>query len=254
MTQEDTSAPEPTTEAPVATEDATTEAVPAAEPDVEWTVIEKALDKVPADQLRKHKRFAGILGGTLQQARVEWERSTAAERERQAREAAHRELTDLAQNDPIAFSEKWLGQDATDRMRRELDTMRADTARQYMHQIGTTFGREFELTEDDVAEIAQAVVGKSNDEVLPAFNVAAARIISQREARKAFDSWRTKELAKEREALRQEVAAEMMKGEPSPSIRRSTPPSTVKPHQLADKDFDAWYEENVLKRARSFRG
>ena len=50
------------------------------------------------------------------------------------------------------------------------------------------------------------------------------------------------------------VAAEMLKGGPSPSIRRGSPPSTIKPHQLPEKEFSEWYEANVLRPARTFNG
>jgi hypothetical protein len=223
------------------------------EPEISWEVIEKALDKVPVDQLRKHKRFAGVLGGALQQAQLQWERDRKAADDQAARERMHEELRQLAQEDPIAFSEKWLGTDDAEKLRDQMHNLKASTASEYMRQIGQTFSKEFQLTEDDVAKIGEALAGKTDDEVLPTFNLVAAKIVSEREAQKRFDEWRSKELEREREALKQEVAAELMKGETPPSIRRSTPPPTVKPWQLSDKEFDKFYEEQVLKPARSWK-
>ena len=245
----------PSTETPPqATTPAATEDEQPAEQEIEWSVIEKALDKVPADQLRKHKRFAGILGGTLQQAQATWEQNKKAEEARAAREKVEQELIDLAQNDPIAFAERFQTQREADQARRQIEGLQQETARKYMHQIGQSVGTTFNLSADDVAKIGEELAGKGDDEVLPAFNLAAIKLVTSREAVRMFEEWKEKELPKEREAIKQELAGNRLKGDAAPSIRRSTPPPNIKPHQLSDKDFDAWYESNVLKPARSFNG
>jgi hypothetical protein len=246
--------PQSTEQAPPATEVAAEQGEQPAEQEIEWSVIEKALDKVPADQLRKHKRFAGILGGTLQQAQATWEQTRKTEEVRVAREKAEQELVELAQNDPIAFAERFQTQREADLARRQLENMQMDTAKKYMHQIGMSVGNTFNLSAEDVAKIGEELAGKPDDEVLPTFNLAAIKLVTAREAVRMFEEWREKELPKERDALKQELAAERLKGQPAPSIRRSVPPGNVKPHQLPEKEFDAWYERNVLAPARSFNG
>jgi len=243
-----------TEQVPPTTEAAAEQGEQPAEQEIEWSVIEKALDKVPADQLRKHKRFAGILGGTLQQAQATWEQNRKNEEARVARERVEQEFIELAQNDPIAFAERFQSQHEADVARRQLENLRQETAQKYMHQIGQSVGNTFNLTPEDVAKIGEELAGKSDDEVLPAFNMAAIKLVTAREAARMFEEWRNKELPKERDAIKQELAGNALKGQPAPSIRRSVPPGNIKPHQLPEKEFDAWYEQNVLKPSRSFNG
>lgn len=245
---------EPTAPAAAPTEEAGGQAEEVAEPEVGWDVIERALDKVPAEQLRKHKRFAGILGGSLQQAQVAWERERFQQAQREAAAKAEQELIELAQNDPIAFAERFQSQYEADKARASIENMRQDTARQYMHEIGKTFSSTFSLTEEEIGRIGEALAGKKDDEILATFNVAVAKLVTEREAQKMFAEWRDKELPKEREAIKKELSGERIRGEVSPSIRRSVLPSTLKPHQLPDDKFDEWYEDNVLRPARSFTG
>jgi len=251
---EETGAQESTEQVEQTTDEAVESTPASAEQEVGWDAIEKALDTVPADQLRKHKRFAGILGGTLEQERRAWEKEQKAQAQAEAQERVRNELLDLARNDPIAFAERYQSDQEADRVRQQMESLRADTAKQYMHQIGVSYGQTFNLTDDDIAQISEALQGKSGDDILPTFNVAAAKIVTQREAQKLFNEWREKELPKEREALKQEIAANAMKGETTPSMRRSTPPSNVKPHMLPDDKFDEWYEQNVLRPGRTFTG
>lgn len=235
---------------PPAAPEADPQPAEAAKPELDWEVVSQYLDQVPADQIRKHKRFAGIVGSATQQAKETWERERKQEEQRQAAQRAEEELLNMARETPIEFAEKFLSDKEADRIRQQIANVRADTAKTYMNQIGLTFGQQFKLTQDEIEEISTALQGKNDDEVLPAFNVAATKVITEREAKKLFDEWRTKELPKERDALKQEVAAEMLKGDPSPSIRRGNPPVPVKPHLLPDADFDKWYERNVLRRKR----
>jgi hypothetical protein len=227
------------------------QAAPEPEPDLE--VLSKWLDKAPADLLRKHSRFQGILGSEQHRLRTSWEQDRKAQEEADAAARAEEELLNLAREDPITFAEKYLTKSEAERVQSQIGKVRADTASSLMHQIGSSFSKEFSLTSEDVSSIATELQGKSEDEILPAFNIAATRLVAAREAQRIFEDWKTKELDGERKAIKDEVAADLMKKEPAPSVRRSTLPSTVKPHQLSPQDFDKWYEENVLNRAYSTR-
>lgn len=227
-----------------------TQEAAAQEGEINWESIESAIDKATPEQLKKFRRFQGILGSELHRSRQVWEQDQKAQTERQAREQAERELEDMARMRPVEFAEKYLDDKAAGRIQKQLETVKASTAQEYMHQIGTAFGQEFNLTQEEIEEISKALAGKQNEEVLPAFNVAAAKVVTQREAKRLFEEWRTKELPKERDALKQEVAADMLKKDTAPGVAKSRPPSTLKPHQLPDDKFDEWYDKNVLRRAR----
>lgn len=251
-----TAPPEPAT-APIATATAPAAAEPkgppaakpgkqAAAPPAEPPTLEQLLESADPEFLRKHPKVAGIVGGMLRSEREVWDRQQKADTDRQAREAADRDLETMAKDRPLEFADKYLSDKEQARLRAQLDGIKSTTAQEYMQQIGRSFGEQFQLTADDVTEISKALSGKTDAEVLPAFNVAAADIIAKRKADALFAEWRAKELPKEREALRQEEAARLLKKSQRPSLQSSRPASTLKPHQLPEKEFNEWYEKEVL--------
>ena len=65
--------------------------------------------------------------------------------------------------------------------------------------------------------------------------------------------WTESELAKEREAIRQEESSRRLKTSPRPAlVRNGAEPSRFDPTQLSDKEYKAWYEgpEGPLARRR----
>lgn len=230
---------EATGEAPAATETAPSQ-------EIDWETIEKAIDAAPPEKLRKLNRFQGILGSSLHQAKTTWEQERQAAERRQALEQAERDMLELARTQPLEFAERYLTQNEAIKLQKQIENAKQDTAASYMHQIGRSYGETFKLTEDDVAKISEELAGKSGDEVLSAFAISAAKIVTAKEAAKMHEEWKAKELKREREALKQEIAAEMLAKETSPSIAKSRLPANVKPHQLSDEQFDKWYERNVL--------
>lgn len=249
MTQE-----QPNTEATASEQSQTTNAensdaqAAAQEAEIDWELVQKAIDKASPEQIRQMRRFQGIVGSAIQQSRQAWEREQKDLTERQAKERAEQELLEMAQTRPVDFAEKFISDKEAERVRGQLESLKADTAKQYMRQIGQAFGQEFQLTGEEIEQISAALAGKSDEEVLPSFNVAAAKVVTQREAKKMFEEWRQKELPKERDALKQEIAAEMLQGDSAPKVTRSRAPSVLKPQQLPDDKFDEWYEKNVLRR------
>lgn len=220
----------------------------AAAPQAEVPTLEQLLEKADPEELRRHPRVAGIVGRMLAQERTAWDQQQRADQERQAREKAEAELEELARTQPLAFADRYLSDKDKARVQEQLATMKASTARSIVEQVGRTFGTEFNLTSDELAEVTKALAGKTDDEVVPTFTKTVTRIAAEREAKKLFEQWREKELPKEREALRQEEAARLLKRERGPDMSRSRGGAQIRPHLLPQEEFDKWYEANVRNR------
>src|SRR5215831_18510925 len=68
----------------------------------------KALDEAPAEVLRKHPKFAGLVGSEKQRWQAEWEQAKATEADARARQQAEEDLRELARRNPVEFADKWL--------------------------------------------------------------------------------------------------------------------------------------------------
>jgi hypothetical protein len=222
----------------------------AAAPQAETPTLEQLLEKADPEELRRHPRVAGIVGRMLAQERTTWDQQQRTEQERTARENAERELEEMAKSRPLEFADRYLTDKGKQRVQEQLATMKATTARSIVEQVGRTFGTEFNLTGDELAEVTKALAGKTDDEVVPTFTKTVTRLAAEREAKKLFDQWREKELPKEREALRQEEAAKLLRKDRGPDMSRSRGGAQIRPHLLSDEDFDKWYDENVTNRRR----
>lgn len=221
-TTEPTPVAEPTTEP--------TEA-PAAEPQPEADVPAwiKALDEADAKELRKHPKFAGILGSELERERRTWGERQALATAEQARKDAEAELERLAEDDPVAFAERFKVDRQQAKLKEELAGLKASARDELARNLGRAYQgvpEWVEFTEREFEELAKAVAGKSDDEVIGAWNAKALELVADKRAGKKFESrfqeWKDKELAKEREAIRQEEAAKLLANAPKPDVSRPT--------------------------------
>lgn len=220
-------------------------AEPVVHPGVEW------LNTAPVEEILKHPRFGGILGQRTQEERERIRKEIEAENAQKARDAVEREMQELANDDPLEFSKRWLSEKEQERIRDQEKTLRDGVRKEFATKIGETFrnlAEWQEITPDEFSKLQQAVAGKSDDEAVGAFNIAALDIIADRRSAKRLDDWRAKELAKEREAIRAEEAAKQLHNSPRPDLARGSQPSPFDPTKLSDKDFDRWYRENRLGR------
>mgnify|MGYP001594445993 CR=1 FL=1 len=257
MTEESTSVqPTPETEAPgeeVTAPAAAPASAPTAPEMPDWTA---ALDKVDHKELRRHPKIAGLIGSAAQQAIDDYKRrETEAASHKTAKESED-ELLKLFEENADAIKERYPRAHERfialqkERVQAELAGAKAEIRRGAAAQIGQAY-RDLpewsEFTQTEQEELAKALVGKTEDQILPTFAAKAADLVAERRAQKRFEAWKTKELGKEREALRKEVSAELLKGSPAPDLTRGravAPDAEARRVILSgsDEEFDKWYE------------
>jgi hypothetical protein len=205
------------------------------------------LEKADSRELRKHPKIAGIIGSELQRAiQAERERIKIDEGEKAARDAEQK-LRELAQSDPVTFADRWLSDAQKADVQRQLDDLHRKTRSDLATRIGAAF-REIpewkELTPEDMESLAKEVMGKSDDEALPVFSRAATKAVAKRMADKIVAEFKEKELAKEREAIRQEEAAKLLKNSDAPDGKppKGTP-SGLNINAMSDAEFDAYWKK-----------
>lgn len=237
--------------APAATEQGgggSPQATPEAQaaPAADWRTI---IDTVDPSELRSHPRFQGVVGDAVDKAMRRWRADQEAEVSQRSAERARTEMLDLARKDPEAFAERYLSDVQREDTMQRLAGLRADTRAEFARMVGAAFRDvpEFaEFTADHHERLAKAVAGKPDDEVVAAYNRAAVDLIAEiradKRATERVETFKKAELVKEREAIRKEVAAELLKESPKPDMSRGGRPAAFDPTTLSDREFDKWYE------------
>lgn len=259
---DDTTTPEAATAAPVDTTPAPAQDAPAAEaaeasaPAVDtpsdWS---KHLESVSTDDLRRHPKVAGLVGNMVDQAMRRWRADQDQQVSQRAAQEAEEQLLKLAKDDPEAFSERFLSDKQRERALQNFSRLREDTRAEFAKSVGRAYQDAPGWDEIDHTALAKAIQGLPDDEIIPAFHKAAMgqllEINAQKKAKAEFDGWKTKELAKEREALRKEVAAELLKKDAKPDLTRARTAGAGRPAWLdlsPGPEFDAAYEREILGR------
>lgn len=245
---------EATTEEQAPVEDATPE-VAAETPTPEAPVYDwrKALDDAPTEELRRHPKFAGIVGSEKQTWQQQWANEQQARADADARTKAEQELRDLAQQNPVAFADKWLSSEEARQQQDRLTALEA-SARQ---QIATSIGAAMHAIPEwaDVAGDAEAqaylmaqVQGKGPDEILPAWNKAAIELVTARRARALAEKLVADRLTAERAAWETEAAAQGLVRSDRPDLVRGGRVANAdpEPDDVANpREWHAWYRRNT---------
>ena len=229
---ETTEAPAPTTDEPTAASDAAAGA-PAAKAEQAPAVFDlaKAIDEAPADQLRSHRKLAGIIGAEKQRWEAEYVQRKQAEDEARAREKADEELRDLARQYPVAFADKWLGSEEARAQQARLDGLETTAQRKIAADLGAALHaidewRALSQEPATAAGLVQATQGTQGSATLQAFVHTAANLIAERRALSRFEKWKTDELSKERQALREEITADLLRQGDGPDLVRASRPAS----------------------------
>ena len=228
-----------------ATAQAAAQPTEAAAPQVDYNAL---LDQIPDDVIRSHRRINGY-AGSMAQRMAEAERQRIAQEEYQRAQAAREaELMREAEENPFAFSQKWLKGKAEERAKLELSELRTKTQTQLFEKIASSYAALPEwqqLTPDEFARVSQAVAGKSDDDLVAAFNVAALDVISSRRAQSQGERIARERLKDEVEAQVQQRLAERLRGERPPDLMAPVNVAGISDasaiRQMSDAEFDAFY-------------
>lgn len=236
---------EPSTSATAQEQPATSsEAAETSEPAAPAVDYNALLDSVPDDVLRKHSRFNGYAGRMAQQM-AERERERISQEEYQRAERAKlEELEREAEENPFAFSQKWLKGRAEERAKIELAGLRKKTQEDLFAKIGQAYGALPEwqqLSDDEMARVSQAVVGVPEDELVARFNAAALDVVATRRA-----AARSREqIEAEVQARLQQMNADRLRSETAPDMSSPTSAQGLSDaaaiRGMSDKEFEAFY-------------
>jgi len=212
-------------------------------------------DPAAREALRKHDVVAGIageIGDRLSQTRVAVQRQEAAAAAAASKE---QELMQEARDNPDAFAERFLVEQGAAIAQRDIASLRFTERKALADQIGraTADLPEWkELTPDDMAQLAQAVTGVPDNQVIAAYQRAVVDVVAKKRAQKQSEAVVGERVRAEREAWETERAATQVRTGPAPTLRRGEGvASNEAPDSRTDPQaYNLWYEANVLRRPR----
>jgi hypothetical protein len=217
--------------------------------------LQELLDKADAKELRKHSRIAGMIGSERQQAINYFKQHDSKRAATETRDKEEKAFLDLVEGNtdyikehhPLVFQRYTSLQQ--ERAGRDIDEIRGKT----VHQLAQSIGRALndvpewsELSTDDHETIAKELIGKPDDDILPIFNRMAITLVADRRAAKLLEKWKSSELPKEREAIKKELAAQMLKTDEAPDLARSKgqPKPTTNINDMTPAERDKWWENH----------
>ena len=207
------------------------------------------VEQVDPEELRRHPRVAGIVGQMVDAAMRQWHATQQEETSHRATETARLELLKLAREDPDAFAQRYLTDVQKEDVIGQLTRIRQEEAATMARRVGQAFAKIpgwEKLTVDHHAELAAAIRGLSDDEVVAAYNSKALELLMRvgvdGEANTRLAKWKEAELDKERKAIRDEEAAKILKKAAAPDMARSVrQPAIPDFSRMTDDEYNKWY-------------
>lgn len=222
-------------------------------PALDWRTVLEQVDPKELHAIPKIRDYIeGVAGEKAHRkvllAQEEWKREQEEAKVQQEREKRKR----LAREAPLEFAEQFLAEEEKAEAQAELDNLKGTLRKEFGKVIGQSFQDVPEwanFTAEDYAQLVKAVEGKDDYEAIAAYNKTMVNIIATKRAEAIHhDRWE-KELAKEREAIRQEEAAKLLKQAPQPDLTKPKgTPAAVNLDAMSPKEFDAWYQRTFLDR------
>lgn len=226
-------------------------AAPAAPPSQEPD-IEGLLGK---DDFWKHPKVAGRIGDLVRRQTEQQKARWDAEQQEAASRAERERLKKLRQEDPYQYAQLMEAQEEAQEAESKLQKLRTETRGEFARAIGSAFKdlpEWAEVTPDEMKALADAVAGKGDDEAVPAFNLAAVRIVAAKIADKRVASEVEKRVSTEKDAWRAEWEAERLAGEQGPGLARARQTNySDEPDHIKDpKAWNEWYDRTVKARSQ----
>ncbi len=222
-----------------------------------WQV---ALDEAPADEIRKHSKWAGMLGSERQR----WEREFSdkktvevamAERARIAAETerAEKELDELYEQNPLAYADRMQNSREIKRAQAHIQKLHEDSRNAVADSIGKAFREipEWEAIVNNpvyMDRLTSAIQGLPEDQVIPAWNRAAVDIVAAvRGDNRAEEQFQAR-LKLERQAWETEALATGLITTDRPGLNRGRGVSSNDPEpnwKTQPAEYAAWYKRNT---------
>jgi hypothetical protein len=245
---------EATTDAATPAEDAAPEAAAEATPEAPVYDWRKALDEAPAEEIRRHPKFAGILGSEKPRWMEEWTATKQAEADAKAKVEAEEALRELARRNPVEFADRWLSSEEVRQQHDRLQGLETNARQDIGRAIGSAFQNiaEFraamETDPDAIARLAAAIQGKTDPtEMLGAWSHTAADIVAEKRAQALFEQRITDRLKAERAAWETEAAGRGLVLTDRPGLTRGGRASSADPEPPNENSAEwlAWYRRNT---------
>ncbi len=186
---------------------------------------ERAIETADAQALRRHPRIAGVLGSEMQRVKAETERQLI---ERHAKELDER----------LAEAREAVAKETHGKARDDVGT-----------RLGSLFGSTREWAEATAAEkeaFAAKLAGVDDDNAVPAFLALAADFLSSKRTAAELQRFEQAERKKWREAIRQEVLAEVLRNSEAPDLTRPKgPPVRMNIADMSDAEYDRLFPPGV---------
>lgn len=252
----DNNQPTPATDAATPAPEAPAQDAPAAEaasapseqaPVLDWR---RALDEAPTDELRRHPRFAGIVGSEKQSWEQDWAARKQAEADAKARVEAEEALREMARRNPVEFADRWLSSEEARQQQERLTALESNARQAVGRSVGAAFHAIPEWAQitrdpDALARLTTAMQGKDGDDVLAAWNATAVEIVAAKRAAALAEQQLTARLAAERTAWETEAAAQGFVRSDRPDLVRGGRAANADPEPPYDpanpKPWRAWY-------------
>ncbi len=254
MEEQQTSAPTEEVSTPADAQPAVVSQAPEAPPAPDWRTL---INDVDAAELRKHPRFAGIVGSEIDRALKRKEADLAAEARRKAEAEQDDEVARLLdENDETLSSRYPKARERLQALRearsqsnlqQQIDEARNALARQ-LGQGYTSLPEWAEMTADEFATIQQALQNLPPEQQVVTFAQKATELVADKRSKKAIAKWQKDELAKVREAIRQEEAAKLLAQTPSPDTKRASGlPSELDISKMSDSEFQTYWNRRFKR-------
>ena len=224
---------------------------------------QKAIDEAPPEELRKHDRIAGIVGSELavkqENWRRDWESQQEARIKAEADANARRELKALYNKAPLEYADRKYNEDEDKDARDRLTALEENARTEVGRRIGAAYHQHpnWQKVIDNPAEYAtlmQAIAGRKDDDVVPAWNLAAAAALARVEATDIAAKKLAEELPKYKAAWEEEAAGRGLATSTRPDISRGGRTATVDPMPAMNwPQFNSWYERNTPGAKRTTR-
>lgn len=250
---EQTPPAKPTTQAPV---EKPVASMPPAEPATGPSWV-KDLDTADPELVRKHPRVMAIVG-ELFGKRIAAERQRITEEQsRSAQKTVEEQMLALLEDNEESIAQRYPAVAA--HIKRLKDTRgdrQAQEARsEALNRMAAAIGKGYqavpewaELTPEDHESLAKSIASLPDDDVLPTYNARALDIVAERRAAKKATERIAREIEKEREAIRKEESARLLKEQSAPDMATPKAAATsVNINAMSDKEFDEYWSKRFSR-------